>query len=176
VRPPIPKRLPAVASRVGIDLNPVDVRDPDTVLWFRALIWPEHHERLELLMRAIQLARQDPPELIAGDALELLPQVIATIPGDTPVCVFHTQAVNQFPREARERLTPSPKSTADGVTCIASQPSGSARRKRSWSWSLTNGGRRLRSCWPMSTATPGGLSGWIAGGQLLVLDFAFGVA
>jgi hypothetical protein len=103
-RPPFPERLPAVASRVGIDLNPVDVRDPDAMLWFRALIWPEHRERLDLLMRAIQLARQDPPELIAGDALELLPQVIAAIPRDMPVCVFHTHAVNQFPREAREQL------------------------------------------------------------------------
>jgi len=105
LRPPFPERLPAVAWRVGIDLSPVDVRDPDAMLWFRALIWPEHRERVELLMRAIQLARQDPPELIAGDALELLPRVIAAVPRDTPVCVFHTHAVNQFPREARERLT-----------------------------------------------------------------------
>ncbi|HET7089463.1 MAG TPA: DUF2332 domain-containing protein [Anaerolineae bacterium] len=103
-RPPIPERLPAVASRAGIDLSPVDVRDPDAVLWFRALIWPEHRERVELLMRAIQLARQDPPELIAGDALELLPQVIAAVPRGTPVCVFHTHTANQFPREAREQL------------------------------------------------------------------------
>jgi hypothetical protein len=102
--PPIPERLPAVASRVGIDLNPVDVRDPDAVLWFRALIWPEHRERVDLLMRAIQLAQQYPPELIAGDAIELLPRVIGAVPRDTPVCVFHTHTVNQFPREARERL------------------------------------------------------------------------
>ncbi len=104
VRPPFPEGLPAVASRVGIDLNPVDVRDPDAVLWFRALIWPEHRERVDLLMRAFQLAQQDPPDLIAGDAIELLPRVIAAVPRGTPVCVFHTHAINQFPRGSRERL------------------------------------------------------------------------
>jgi len=104
-RPPIPAALPDAAFRVGLDLNPVDVRDPDAVLWFRALIWPEHTQRVDLLMRAIQVARQDPPRLIAGDALDLLPEVLATIPQDMAVCLFHTHAVNQFPREARERLS-----------------------------------------------------------------------
>lgn len=103
-RPPIPSKLPEVASRAGIDLNPIDVRDPDAVLWMRALIWPEHRQRVDLLLRAIQIAQQDPPPLIAGDALEILPEVLASIPTETPVCVYHAFTVNQFPREARERL------------------------------------------------------------------------
>ena len=103
--PPIPARVPAIASRLGIDLNPVDVRDPDAVAWLRALIWPEHAERAALLRRAMAVAAADPPPLLAGDALELLPRVLTQAPGDAALCVIHTHTLNQFPRAARDQLT-----------------------------------------------------------------------
>ena len=103
--PPIPPVLPRVATRVGLDLTPIDVRDPDAVLWLRALVWPDEVGRAELLQRALQIAQRDPPRLIAGNALDLLPAVLATIPDDQTLCVFHTHTLNQFPPEARERLS-----------------------------------------------------------------------
>jgi hypothetical protein len=103
--PPIPAALPKVAFRVGLDLNPIDARDPDAVLWFRALIWPEHQERVDRLLRAVQIARHEPPQLIAGDALETLPDVLAMIRQDLTVCLYHMHTINQFPQEARERLS-----------------------------------------------------------------------
>src|SRR5260370_37581359 len=69
---PIPVRLPEVASCVGMELAPVDLRDADSVRWLRALIWPEHRERAELLRRAVQIACQETPPLLAGDTLALL--------------------------------------------------------------------------------------------------------
>ena len=33
------------ASRLGCDLQPVDVHDLDAVDWLRVLIWPEHLDR-----------------------------------------------------------------------------------------------------------------------------------
>ena len=42
---------------------------------------------------------------MAGDALALLPSVLASVPQETTLCVFHSLTVNQFSREARERLT-----------------------------------------------------------------------
>lgn len=35
-RPPLPSVLPAVTSRTGIDLHPIDPDDPDQALWLRA--------------------------------------------------------------------------------------------------------------------------------------------
>jgi hypothetical protein len=102
--PPLPAALPPVATRIGIDLNPIDVCDPDAALWLRALVWPDEGGRAELLQRALQLAQQDPPRLLAGNALERLPEALATIPDDQTLCVFHTHTMNQFPAEARASL------------------------------------------------------------------------
>jgi hypothetical protein len=104
-RPPLPPSPPSVQSRVGIDLNPLDARDPDAALWLRALVWPEHRERAERLLSAIRLAQQQPPKLLKGDALAVLPGVLATAPPDAAVCVFHCHTLNQFPPEARERFS-----------------------------------------------------------------------
>ncbi len=68
--PPIPFLLPEVAYRVGIDLRPIDLQDGETIRWLRALIWPEHLDRAELLERAIEIARRDPPRLIGGNVLD----------------------------------------------------------------------------------------------------------
>lgn len=103
--PPFPSLLPSVAFRVGLDLNPIDISNADEMLWLRALIWPEHHERVTRLQQAVQIARQEPPLLIAGNALTLLPDVIAQTPANTALCVFHSFTVNQFSPEQREQLS-----------------------------------------------------------------------
>ncbi len=102
--PPLPAMFPAVASRVGLDINPVDLRDPDAVRWLRAMIWPEQIDRAALLDQASAAALADPPPLLAGDALALLPEVFAAIPPDTTLCVWHSYALNQFPPEARDQF------------------------------------------------------------------------
>jgi hypothetical protein len=104
VSPPLPETMPRVAERLGIDLDPIDVHDPDETLWLRALVWPEETERAKLLRRAIGVAQAHSPRLLRGDALELLPQVIQAVPNDVTLCLFQSYALNQFSREARERL------------------------------------------------------------------------
>lgn len=99
--PPLPDETPPVASRVGIDLNPLDVTDPDDARWLRSLVWPEHDERHRVLANAIDAARRTPPDIREGDALELLPEVVAEIPDDRPVCVFDTQVRYQLSDEGR---------------------------------------------------------------------------
>jgi hypothetical protein len=95
---------PAVGSRVGLELNPVNLADADDRDWLRALIWPDQVPRLRRLERAIALFEQAKPAIRAGDALALLPDALATVPpGETPV-VYHTIAVYQFSREMREAL------------------------------------------------------------------------
>jgi hypothetical protein len=95
---------PKVASRVGLELNPVDLANADDRDWLRALIWPDQVPRLRRLERAIELFRKEEPPILAGDALALLPDVLAEVPrGSTPV-VYHTIAVYQFSREMKEAL------------------------------------------------------------------------
>jgi len=102
--PTLPTPLPSVASRVGIDLNPIDVHDAEATLWLRALIWPEHEKRMQLLTHALSVAQQHTPTIMAGDALDLLPGIMQAVPMDTTLCLYHTFVINQFSPEARERL------------------------------------------------------------------------
>lgn len=102
--PPLPDEPPAIRSRVGIDLNPLDVTDPDDTDWLRALIWPEHDERRRTLAGAIEAAQADPPRLVTGDLLEDLPAVLDEIPDGVPVCVFDTLVLYQVPQNVREQI------------------------------------------------------------------------
>jgi hypothetical protein len=102
--PPLPDDPPPVASRVGVDVNPLDVTDPADARWLKALVWPEHDERHRLLDAAVEVGRRSPPNLHEGDALDLLPEVVAEIPNDRPVCVFDTQVRYQLDEATRERF------------------------------------------------------------------------
>ncbi len=103
-RPDFSGPKPAINSRIGIDLNPIDLMDRNEILWLQALIWPEHFERKARLNKAIRIAMVNPVEMIKGDAIELLPQVLADVPGtDVPV-VYHTFFANQLSEDQRSHL------------------------------------------------------------------------
>ncbi len=93
--------LPRIVYRLGLDLNPIDVTDPDEAMWLRALVWPEHQKRVETLQYAIELAARTPPALACGDAIDLLPDVMAAVPADAVLCVYHSFTLNQFTEQER---------------------------------------------------------------------------
>lgn len=39
--PPIPVEMPPIAARIGVDVEPIDVTDPDDLRWARACLPPE---------------------------------------------------------------------------------------------------------------------------------------
>ncbi len=102
--PPIPTRMPTVAWRVGLDINPIDPRDEDATRWLRALIWPEHCDRRELLDAALAVAREHPPRIIAGNAMDTLPAALDEAPAEAALCVYHSYALNQMPATVRESI------------------------------------------------------------------------
>ncbi len=103
VMPPL-KPPPIIAGRIGLELNPVDLSDPDDRDWLRALVWPDQPQRLDRLDRAIALHRRNPPEILHGDALALLPDVLAKVPPQATACVYHTIAVYQFSAAMKQAL------------------------------------------------------------------------
>lgn len=92
---PVPDAVPTFASRTGLDLAPVDAADPDAVAWLEALVWPEHNGRLERLRSAIEIRRRTPVTMVAGDAVETLTQVEATM-GAGVLLLWHTVALYQL--------------------------------------------------------------------------------
>jgi hypothetical protein len=101
---PLTPQMPAVASRMGIDLNPLDLRNDEDLRWLQALIWPEHDDRRSLFAAAAQIARAEPPRIAGGDVFELLPREIASAPADAAVCIFATFVLNQFSPPMLDRL------------------------------------------------------------------------
>ena len=94
-----------LASGIGLDVAPVDVRAAQQALWLRALVWLDEVGRAELLDRALELARADPPCVLAGDGLERLPEVLAGVASGAVPCVIDFFTLQQLKPEARARLT-----------------------------------------------------------------------
>ena len=103
--PPLPETFPQIVSRIGIDLNPIDVWEQSSLNWLKSFIWPEHTARFDLLHHAIEIARNNPPELRKGDILKILPDVIEALPLESYPCLFHTFVSNQMSPEERNGLT-----------------------------------------------------------------------
>ena len=102
--PPIPNSFPEIAWRQGIDFNPIDLNNPENVLWLRALVWPEHDKRDKQLERAVEVARKNPPEIVRGDALQVLPDLIRQIGEGSELCVYHSFTLSLATKAQRERL------------------------------------------------------------------------
>ena len=101
--PELPSQIP-VASRSGIELNPIDLDDDDAVMWLRALIWPDHLARQERLSAAIEVAQRHRPRLQAGDAAAALPGAMAATPSEATLCVYGTHTLYQFPADSRRAV------------------------------------------------------------------------
>jgi hypothetical protein len=111
LRPPVPSTLP-IAWRLGVDLSPLDVRDPGTRAWLRALIWPEHRDRLELLDAALGLARPDPPPLVRGDLARDVPPLVTGAPPQAVVAVTSTWVLAYVSAEGRQAFVSSLRGAA----------------------------------------------------------------
>ena len=102
---PIPARaMPEVVARIGVDRDPVDVTDADDARWLRACLWPDQPERAARLEAEIALAATDPPLLLQGDAVEVMPDVFTRVPAGALPVVTTTWALSRFPLESRLRF------------------------------------------------------------------------
>jgi hypothetical protein len=101
---PIPRVVPEIVWRRGIDIAPIDVHDADAVRWLDCCIWPGQPERLERLRAAIGVAREDPPPLIEGDLVDMLPLVTAEAPTDATLVVFHSAVLAYLTPERRAQF------------------------------------------------------------------------
>jgi hypothetical protein len=95
---------PAVARRLGLELNPINLGNAEDRDWLRALVWPEWPARLRRLERAIALFADENEEIRCGDALALLPDALAEAAPGHAVAIYHTIATYQFSREMKEAL------------------------------------------------------------------------
>ncbi len=105
-RPPLPDgdHPLDIGRRVGIDLAPLDVTVDDDCRWLEACVWPGLTERSRRLRGAIALARQAPPLLHRGSALDLLAPVVDQVPEDELVVIVSTWVLAYFSKPERLQL------------------------------------------------------------------------
>jgi hypothetical protein len=102
VNPP-PPQLPPIATRVGVDLDPVDLDDPAARAWLQACTPPEA-SALSRLAAAVNIARRHREPVIAGDVIDVLPGVLASIPRQRPIIVADAYMAVFLPEDRRARL------------------------------------------------------------------------
>jgi hypothetical protein len=100
---PPPAGLPPIAERAGIDLNPIDLKDPAARSWLEACAPPES-SALTRLTAAIEVTRQHPVKLVAGDVVEVLPGVLDRFPPGRSVTVVDAYLAVFLPPEQRQQL------------------------------------------------------------------------
>jgi hypothetical protein len=87
--PPLPLAVPRIADRVGIDVEPLDLGERDVRAWLAACI-PQEIGAVTRFQRAVEVATANPARTVRGDALEVLPDVLASVPAGLPVCLIDT--------------------------------------------------------------------------------------
>ena len=101
---PLPRALPQIAWRCGLDRNPLDVADPDTVAWLTALVWAGQSDREDRLRAALVLAASDPPRVVRGDIREGLARLAVSAPHDATLVIFHSAVMPYLPEGDRAEV------------------------------------------------------------------------
>jgi hypothetical protein len=89
---------------VGIDRAPIDVTKEHGARLLRSFVWAGQDERLRRLDQAIEALRADPPELVRGDYVEALPEVLAGLSPDALAVVFQTASFGYIGDDGRARV------------------------------------------------------------------------
>jgi hypothetical protein len=91
-----------VTERRGVDLNPLDTKDPDQTLHLLAYLWADQPHRVTLTRAAIAAQTI---KVERGDAIEWLETRLKTPPRGHLHLIYHTIAWQYFPQAAQTKGT-----------------------------------------------------------------------
>jgi hypothetical protein len=89
-----PALTPQIASRAGVDLNPLDPQRGDHLLRLTAYLWPDQPERLSLTRAAASVMTA---QIDTGDAVDWLSHRLAAAPQGHLHLIQHSVAWQYFP-------------------------------------------------------------------------------
>lgn len=101
-----PLELPEIVWRAGIDLVPLDARDPQDRRFLTSLAWPGETGRAARIDAGLDIVAADPPILFRGDATdpEVLHEAVRRAPADATLVVTTPGVLPHIPFAGRERL------------------------------------------------------------------------
>ncbi len=103
--PPAPKAF-EIASVRGCDVAPIALSDSASALRLKSYVWPDAPSRMARIDAAIQLASENPPELVEQDAGEFVREILALPQAKgTTHAMFHSIMWQYMPAETQEAIT-----------------------------------------------------------------------
>jgi hypothetical protein len=93
-----------VESRAGCDLDPRRIADDGELRILESFIWPDQPQRLEQLRAAVSVAREDPPRVDAGGAVEWLPAELDSPAEKLCRVVYHSSVWIYLPPPERKEI------------------------------------------------------------------------
>ena len=109
-------RLPEIVWRAGVDLSPLDVRDPRDVDWLAGLVWPGETGRADRVRAAAAIAADDPPLLIAADAVDGIRRLVELAPSDATLVVSTPGVLAHIPRARRGEVIAAARAAGRWLT------------------------------------------------------------
>ena len=104
VRADLLEQAPTVGRRVGVDLAPIDVTSDEAARLLKCFVWAGQEQRLERLDQAIAAVRKEPPDLVRGDYVEVLPELLSDRDPDALTVVFASATLRYVGDEGVARL------------------------------------------------------------------------
>jgi hypothetical protein len=136
-----------VRRRLGIDLNPIDATSEHGLSLLKAFVRDAgHRSRLE---RGAEVLSRDPPEVLRGDYLDLLPDLLSKRRSEALTVVFQTISTVYLADEERVTLrTIIDEAGRDGALAWISTPTPEEHGQRRGDYPLElavwpGGGRRI---------------------------------
>ncbi len=127
-----PVDLPPVASRVGVDVAPLDPESEAGRLRLLAYLWPDQTDRLARTSEAIGIARATPARIVRADAGAWLEEHLATQHNGLRRIVYHTVAWQYFPEDTAARALAAMKAATSPVIRIGMETDGAENGARLW--------------------------------------------
>jgi hypothetical protein len=139
-RSPVPGELlalaPTVRSRIGVDIHPVDVATDEGARLLKSFVWADQIDRLRRLDHAIEALRADPPELLQGDFVELLPGLLSRPRTGELTVVFQTGTLRYLTAEQRGRLRAALEEAGEAES-LAFVSTGAPRERGATYWGVS---------------------------------------
>jgi hypothetical protein len=112
---PVPAGHPPVAASIGLDMNPIDVRDPDQARWLEACVWPDQVVRFERLRAAIAIAIRIGVDVRRGDATAAVAGLLTEAASSGHPVVTTSWMLNYFSAAARQRFVAALDEAAESI-------------------------------------------------------------
>jgi hypothetical protein len=100
---PLPDAVPRIVARAGVDVEPLDLDQPQVLDWLAACIPPETGA-VDRFAAASAIARADPARLVRGDLVDTVAAVCADMPEDALLVLVDTYVHVFLPDDERARF------------------------------------------------------------------------